>query len=57
MLSERRLTQASVHFDQAEGLRRLLLRASLRVVTVVGQRGGQSGGSADSGGEKSFGAG
>jgi flagellar biosynthesis protein FlhG len=40
MLSERRLTQASAHFDQAEGLRRLLLRASLRVVTVVGARPG-----------------
>ena len=33
MLSER-------GFDQAEGLRRLLLRASLRVVTVVGARPG-----------------
>lgn len=40
MLSERGFTQAEGMRDQAEGLRRLLVRASLRVVTVVGARQG-----------------
>lgn len=40
MPCERGFTQAEGLRDQAEGLRRLLLRASLRVVTVVGARAG-----------------
>jgi len=40
MLSERNHAQGEGMRDQAEGLRRLLLRASLRVVTVVGARRG-----------------
>lgn len=40
MQIERNSNQAAGYKDQAEGLRRLLLRASLRVVTVVGARQG-----------------
>ena len=36
MLSNREFTQADGSRDQAEGLRQLLVRASLRVVTVIG---------------------
>jgi flagellar biosynthesis protein FlhG len=39
-LPERDFTQQEGHRDQAEGLRRLLQRPSLRVVTVVGARPG-----------------
>jgi len=40
MLSERDFTRLEGHRDQAEGLRRLLVCGSLRVVTVVGARPG-----------------
>ena len=40
MLSKRDNTSVEIHRDQAEGLRQLLVRASLRVVTVIGARQG-----------------
>lgn len=40
MLSKRDNTSVEINRDQAEGLRQLLVRASLRVVTVIGARQG-----------------